>query len=57
MTYVIRNTFPKDSILERNIPKQLEEVDKKKLSIRDLNCDDIETSLKELDKFFMNLLR
>jgi predicted nucleotidyltransferase component of viral defense system len=46
-----------DMFLKRNIRKQLEEVDKKKLSIRDLNCDDIETSLKEIDDFFVNLLR
>jgi predicted nucleotidyltransferase component of viral defense system len=52
------NNYPLlDMFLKRNIRKQLEEVDKKKLSIRDLNCDDIETSLKEIDKFFMNLLR
>jgi len=46
-----------DMFLKRNIRKQLEEVDKKKLSIKDLDCDDIETSLKEIDDFFVNLLR
>jgi hypothetical protein len=52
------NNYPLlDMFTKRNIRKQLEDVDKKKLSIRDLNCDDIETSLKEIDKFFMNLLR
>jgi hypothetical protein len=43
--------------LKRNIRMQLEEADKKKLSIRDLDCDDIETSLKEIDDFFVKLLR
>lgn len=46
-----------DMFLKRNIRKQLEEVDKKKLSIRDLDCDDIETSLKEIDYFFVKLLK
>jgi len=45
-----------DMFLKRNIRMQLEEVDKKKLSIRDLNCDDIETSLKDIDDFFVKLL-
>lgn len=46
-----------DMFLKRNIRIQLEETDKKKLSIRDLDCDDIETSLKEIDDFFVKLLR
>ena len=35
--------------IKRDIKKQLEQRDKKKLSIRDLNCDDIEKSLQEID--------
>lgn len=46
-----------DMFLKRNIRMQLEEADKKKLLIRDLDCDDIETSLKEIDDFFVKLLR
>ncbi|QLY39844.1 nucleotidyl transferase AbiEii/AbiGii toxin family protein [Hujiaoplasma nucleasis] len=41
---------------KKNIRKQLEEVDFRKLSIRDLDCDDIETSLKEIDDFFQKLI-
>lgn len=35
--------------IKRDTKKQLEQRDKKKLSIRDLNCDDIEKSLQEID--------
>lgn len=35
--------------LKRNIRLQLEFIDKTKLTIRDLNCDEIENSLKEID--------
>lgn len=38
-----------DMYRKRNIRKQLEKIDKRKLSIQDLNCDDIEKSLKEID--------
>lgn len=41
---------------KKNIRKQLEEIDFRKLSIRDLDCDDIETSLKEIDDFFQKLI-
>lgn len=45
-----------DMFVNRDIRRQLEEVDKKKLSIRDLDCDAIEASLREIDEFFINLL-
>jgi len=41
---------------KKNIRKQLEEIDFRKLSIRDLDCDDIEISLKEIDDFFQTLV-
>ena len=41
---------------KKNIRKQLEEIDFRKLSIRDLDCDDIEISLKEIDDFFRKLI-
>ncbi len=41
---------------KKNIRKQLEAVDYRKLSISDLDCDDIENSLKEVDDFLENLL-
>ena len=45
-----------DMFKKINIRKQLEELDFRKLSIRDLDCDDIEVSLKEIDEFFETLL-
>lgn len=45
----------KEMFHESNIRKQLEDVDKRKLSIRDLNCDDIESSLKEIDEYIEEL--
>ena len=41
---------------KKSIRKQLEAVDLKKLSIRDLNCDEIENSLREIDAFITRLL-
>jgi hypothetical protein len=38
-----------DMYIKRNIKKQLEVNDKTKLTIRDLDCDSIEKSLKEID--------
>lgn len=59
-TTVLYDEFNHYKLLEmfrkKNIRKQLEDIDFKKLSIRDLDCDDIETSLKEIDDFFEALL-
>lgn len=49
--YKLREMFVK-----RNLRYQLENVDKRKLSIRDLDCDEIETSLGEIDCYFEELL-
>jgi 3-methyladenine DNA glycosylase AlkC len=38
-----------DMYIKRSIRKQLEDIDKTKLTIRDLNCDEIEKPLKEID--------
>lgn len=51
-TYTLSDMFAK-----RRIRKQLEDVDKTKLSIRDLDCDAIEVSLKEIDIYFRKLLK
>lgn len=40
----------------KEIRKQLEDVDYKKLSISDLDCDAIEQSLEEIDAFFERLI-
>ena len=40
----------------KDIRKQLETTDFRKLSIRDLDCDAIEQSLKEIDEFLIKLL-
>jgi predicted nucleotidyltransferase component of viral defense system len=42
-----------DIYLQRNIRKQLEDTDRTKLTIRDLNCDEIEISLKEIDAILL----
>lgn len=59
-TVVNQDEFNRYKLLEmfikKNIRKQLEEIDFRKLSIRDLDCSDIETSLKEIDEFFIGLL-
>jgi len=42
-----------DIYLQRNIRKQFEDTDRTKLTIRDLNCDEIEISLKEIDAILL----
>jgi len=50
------NDYPLfDMFQKKNLRKQLETVDFKKLSIRDLDSDDIEISLKEIDAAFESL--
>ena len=59
-TTVNKDDFNRYKLIEmfekKKIRRQLEEIDFRKLSIRDLNCDDIETSLWEIDHFFEILL-
>ncbi len=59
-TVVDQGAFNRYKLLEmfrkKNIRAQLEETDFRKLSIRDLDCDAIEVSLKEIDRFFEELL-
>lgn len=60
-TKIHYNEFIKYKLIEmyekNNIREQLENIDAKKLSIRDLDCDEIYLSLKEIDDFFETLLK
>jgi len=55
-TTISAKELNKYSLLEmfdkRDLEKQLTSIDQRKLSIRDLNIDEIKTSLKEIDQYF-----
>ena len=46
-----------DMFIKRNIAKQLNDIDQKKLSIRDLDTEQIVKSLKDLDDMFRKILQ